>query len=610
MDHLRAHFTTVDNIQVALIETRTRHSVPLSKDDFYRFPEKMGWKLLGDYKLDISDATSGKTLSFDELLQAWLYFGLIFAIVRTNKGPILKYDELCSGGFLSTKKLEKAVEQWIAWETSNPTHRRTRLIQTEFVLAKARRVVRRNCSCVLKEESKKHKTITGELITRVVLRADEVNYSTTRNDSRHLSDGMALVLMTVGEYLWAAKSRISQKSLVEEGLTGWYEDDDAGWGPPRYVLSRMISAKWCPRAIFLLKGLLRSSATLLLLAYSTYQNSRRMIQWHQDCGKDVCRAKASDNRGEYANLCLPDCEHSAKGCEMRGPPMDDVLAVLKTETHSGDTNFPLLRFTSDPDDMSKPVTFEVEAWNNLKGQNQRFATISHVWSDGWGNENENKLRTCQLQYIRRQLRRANGGEDIPFWMDTLIVPVQDRKKYGEIKGELRELKTKAIQQIFELFAKSSFTVILDNGLMAMPPGDPDNPAEAAMKILTSMWMRRLWTLHEAFLSKKRYVTFREETWTTQQHNNLKLLEGLKEDLESTEAQKSPIVSEIYKLLLQTIMAEEAQTKDDITQRRNISHKRLAMLVAGTWRAARWRVSVCFLRFVLRSSSLHRHCLVS
>jgi hypothetical protein len=183
-------------------------------------------------------------------------------------------------------------------------------------------------------------------------------------------------------------------------------------------------------------------------------------------------------------------------------------------------------------------------------------------------------------------------------MDTLVVPVHD----GEMDPHTRKLKTKAIGQIFEVFSRSSFTVILDNGLMEMPPGDEDKPAETAMKILTSMWMSRLWTLQEAFLSKKRYVTFREESYS---HNNLVNLEELKMRLESSRAQKSPVVNGVRKLLLQTILEKESQIVNDVSQNGwELSQRQAAMLVAGTWRAARWRVSDPF-----RHEILHVHLAV-
>lgn len=317
-----------------------------------------------------------------------------------------------------------------------------------------------------------------------------------------------------------------------------------------------------------------------------------MVRWHDDCDKDTCRAKTTDDSGEYANLCLPDCDmHDKGGCAMVGPEMDGpdgiLLVLASTDTSRGKSDIPLIRFESNQSGDSTdsdPISFAVET---LKLQNaQPFATISHVWSDGWGNEKVNKLRTCQLRYIRRQLRRANGGKDIPFWMDTLIVPVKKLKEGEEMDSTWRELKTKAIAQIFELFAKSTYTIILDNGLCSMSPGPQDKPADAAMKILASGWMRRLWTLHEAFLSKKRYIAFLDSSLD---HDNLTNMETLLDQLNMPTAQQSPLVHWVRGLLLQNIMDQESKIFADPEKR--FAQRQAAMLVAGAWRASRWRVSL-------------------
>lgn len=596
MEHL-VEESDIERIQIALVASPSHippDTIPKTKDAFHRFPQSWGWRLDDEFKLNIlSGEETGKLAKFGVLLQAWLYFGLIFTIVQVNDKPILQYDDLCSGGYLSTKELKKKVEEWVDWEIQNPEGRWIRLIQAGYVLEKARHVVRQNCSCKLEivgmeVDASEDGTNGGAEPAREELSAEPHGYFTRTGDARHLTDESALALMLVGECLWAAKSRIIQQ--CGGNLTGWHTDDDAGWGPPRYILSRMISARWCPRAVFLLKGQLRSSATLLLHAWSTYNGCPdRMVTWHTNCDRNICMARTTDDEGDYTNLCLHQDlnrhEPDQEVCDMVGPEMDEILEVLGSTDHSsrGDSDIPLIRFDCRDDE---PIRFAVES---LCRQNpQSFATISHVWSDGWGNEKINKLRTCQLRFIRRQLRRANGGKDIPFWMDTLIVPVRELQEGEEMDWDWREKKTKAIAQIFELFAKSSFTVILDNGLCSMPPGLQEKPADAAMKILASGWMRRLWTLHEAFLSKKRYVTFLE---TADEHNNLINLETLLEHLNTPAAQKSPLVSWVRGLLLQNIMDQEAKILADPEKR--FAQRQAAMLVAGTWRAATWRVSAAY-----------------
>ncbi|KAH8743056.1 hypothetical protein F5883DRAFT_594256 [Diaporthe sp. PMI_573] len=88
-------------------------------------------------------------------------------------------------------------------------------------------------------------------------------------------------------------------------------------------------------------------------------------------------------------------------------------------------------------------------------------------------------------------------------MDTLLVPVKEN-----MTEEEKIIKKKAIGQIFQVFNQSKYTVVLDNGLHTMNVSR-DKPTQTAMTILASSWMRRLWTLQEAFLSRQLHFAFGE-----------------------------------------------------------------------------------------------------
>jgi len=58
-----------------------------------------------------------------------------------------------------------------------------------------------------------------------------------------------------------------------------------------------------------------------------------------------------------------------------------------------------------------------------------YVAISHVWSDGLGNAIANTLPWCQLQRIQGLVDAlyqdtAGNQHPVPFWMDTLCVPVE------------------------------------------------------------------------------------------------------------------------------------------------------------------------------------------
>src|SRR3984885_1142300 len=57
---------------------------------------------------------------------------------------------------------------------------------------------------------------------------------------------------------------------------------------------------------------------------------------------------------------------------------------------------------------------------------KKYVAISHVWSDGLGNPEENSLPRCQLQFLQKRLVNLEGLGSDPshrlLWMDTICVP--------------------------------------------------------------------------------------------------------------------------------------------------------------------------------------------
>jgi len=326
---------------------------------------------------------------------------------------------------------------------------------------------------------------------------------------------------------------------------------------------------------------------MLVAAYQAYQKSRRMTtSEHREsgCTRLECKVQSKDVRGKYKSHHHRPCD--GKECKPYGPPMEQIIEIFKE--NDGTRNIiPLLVMTNK--EKEEPQ-FELRRFDPDSSDKPSFVTISHVWSDGWGNEKENKLNRCQLEFIRRQIGLATGGKDnTPFWMDTLVVPVADEDK---------ESRRKAIRQIFDVFGQSENTIILDNGLSSMNKGGP--VAEAAMKIFSSVWMRRLWTLQEAYLSNKIYIPFEEGSDGT---NNLVTFEDIEKKLEEhMKTPKSGITQTIRIQLSRMIIGEERRKWKSWrgangTAIDNMFKRNYAMLVANTYRAARWRVSTSCLFYL-------------
>lgn len=563
MDHLTNDYSAT-GISVDYVEY-TGGNIPKTKQAFHDFPLTQGWKLDPEYKLE---PESSPFTPFEAFLQSWLFFGLISTVVQNNTEPLLAIDDLRNGGQLNTGGLYSALERWAEWETSNLKGFWYRMIQVEYVLDKSRLVVRRNLGYNVVD--------------------DHVEYNVKpHDDPRYFTDENALCLMTVGELLSAVKTRI-MKSVERKGcfnhLSGWHADDDHGWGPPRYVFKMMEKARWCSRAKHLLKGQLRSNATMLLEAYFAYKDTDRFIKGHEQCDKMTCKMQPKDANGKYINHHMPECEQDL--CEMKGPDMEEIRAILSPRTARSESQIPLLQFHSK---LASSVELKVTSFDFKESFEPigNYTAISHVWADGWGNEDANKLPSCHLRFIRRQIKKVSHNGDARFWMDTLVIPVEEKTPTE------REIKTKAIGQIFHVFQNASKTIILDNGLQ-MSAGRIDKPAVTAMKVLASGWMRRLWTLQEAFLSRHIYFAFQD---LGPRHFNIIDLNDLNTELNKQKrALASQLLLTMQDQLLQNIMGHEQRNRDyylyrqDGTQGHRMPPETAATLVANMWRAARWRVS--------------------
>lgn len=472
MDHLGGAYGAF--VEVRLL-VREQHMFDPEKDDFFTFPDKKGWKLNDDYTLETKSSDNSFPSTFEELLQSWLFFGLIATVVRYQSQRPTKADlenQFVSQGHVPhvhTKNLGNLLRDWEkrekkAWgsrEKKRDEGLTARMIRIQMALERARHVMRHYCS--------DHPLY-------------EKDTSLQKKTSPQTFDDLALSLLVLGETLSAASAKIVDQFGFH--ICGWYGDATEGWGIPRKVTTKMKEDGWCRSTINVLRGQLGGQATALLAAYLSHQNSKYVKgDRHTKCDETTCRATAGEDGPQHQ----PDCKDPH--CTLTGPEAEQLTRIIECIRQG---RIPLLAFQTDKDDIKLEVKDHEP--------HMRYATISHIWSDGYGNELKNELYPCQLKFFRKLLSEAAEKTkfrgQMPFWIDSLIIPVAD---------ERREERKKAIRQIYEVFTGARVTIVIDNGLCEMPPGKTYR--ETAMKILASGWMRRLWTLQEAYLSKRLMFRF-------------------------------------------------------------------------------------------------------
>ncbi|KAK4942189.1 hypothetical protein LTR10_018081 [Elasticomyces elasticus] len=128
-----------------------------------------------------------------------------------------------------------------------------------------------------------------------------------------------------------------------------------------------------------------------------------------------------------------------------------------------------------------------------------YVAISHVWSDGLGNPEFNSLPLCQLIRLQRLVDELYPDmpmdRHVPFWIDTLSVPVKPPTA-----------RSSAISKMRETYQKAAKVLVLDAELMSLDIFVP--PLELALRVACAGWANRLWTYQEAVLSQDLVYRFR------------------------------------------------------------------------------------------------------
>jgi hypothetical protein len=258
----------------------------------------------------------------------------------------------------------------------------------------------------------------------------------------------------------------------------------------KWFLVDMIRRGWCSS---------QTHQVLCLFPYgSAYYLSlilrhSRKVNEHKDCKPDGCTAYKIEE-GEYHPAHTSDCADQSI-CKTLTIPAEASKLILQGK-------IPLVYIDRSKEGNS--ISIKVKELE----PKDRYIAISHVWSDGRGNENENGLPQCQIcrlsEYVSGAPRTPPleefssalfGGDFTPmklFWMDTLCIP-QDKA-----------LKALAINSIPAVYAGAVQVLVLDVEIEQVRLEGSQWP-EVAGKLVLSAWSGRSWTLEEAGFSRDCYA---------------------------------------------------------------------------------------------------------
>lgn len=454
---------------------------------FESYPARRGWNmtslLAGNFTQRHDSSDSASAAAF---LQDWLFFGSLREILG-EAGSKSAYTLAHIGlkyGRVSTRLLDAHVRERVAYGKallqSNPADFYTLARKFERVLL----LLSQFCSLAICDnegnDSGRQTTASGIATTTWPL-TPEIDLSL-----RALGSYLSSVLY--GE-LWSAMNGSILPMLRFYGSNS------------TLVLSRLRRANWCPSDV---TRVVQQYSPTSLYYVSILQRSEQGRN-HRRCTDFKCYAfqlEPSTYRTKHVDSAN-DCE-----CTHVGPPMSEVIRTIR------DGKVPLLtsrldRKTGSPRIDVVPYTPGVE-----------YIAVSHVWADGLGNLQENKIPTCQILRLAKMmaelrdrpntmrllntgrfntLLRKQRGASVRFWMDTLCVPLR------QVDGNARD---DAIAQMREVYLNAYQVLVLDAELESI---DVSDPTKAFMQISLSGWMRRLWTLHEGVLANELHIKFKNTT---------------------------------------------------------------------------------------------------
>ena len=404
-----------------------------------------------------ADGSRLSSESLAEVVQVWLFFGLLIEVLKVSGVSVDIRDFQQHEGehtFVTTRALPSYVSEWE---------------QKEGLLSKKERKVhyRRQQQMLMIAVSFRLHQVSGHWWE------DDLIYWVKHSQERYVMDiplPLEMSIIILNETLDLA----SRRSL---GLTinGSFE----GSRSPSLINNLRICG-WCPSEISLVREGLDETSGI----FAGQISRGRLEANHSQCSVNKCRAFdfATEQYSTKHDTGCPGCQHL--GIDGR-----ELSSILRRERAPR----AVLQLATSSQTPSIKLTL---------GDSGRYVAISHVWSDGLGNPSANSLPACQLLRLHRMVAGLEiefADRKLALWIDSLLVPVE--------KGHEKRL---ALTQLCEYYQAAEKVLVLDSDLLQA--SQACTKEEQITRIFLSTWMRRLWTLEEGILSRDKLVfQFRDGT---------------------------------------------------------------------------------------------------
>jgi hypothetical protein len=243
----------------------------------------------------------------------------------------------------------------------------------------------------------------------------------------------------------------------------------------KFICDEMLEKGWCIFDVHRIDLTTKGAATLYFLANL---QPTRPGRDHSKCTKDVCDWMTT-NDSYKTRHATSDCQ-----CESHFSGINDIRKILEESEE-----IPLIQ-ESPAQKLSISPTFQIiPSIPSISGD---FIAISHVWAEGLGNPHANELPACSLKWISTlvdSLSKESEDLRVPFWIDTLCVPVSPHNLWLRAMNRLR----KSYQDAAVVLVLDSYLYTQDSSKLSA--------LEIWARVLCCSWSRRLWTFQEGRLSQ-------------------------------------------------------------------------------------------------------------
>ncbi|KAF2229319.1 hypothetical protein EV356DRAFT_390947 [Viridothelium virens] len=477
------------------------------KHTFHGFAESKGYSFLFNSPLASTDGIENyESLtapdSLNAFLQEWLFFGFLKEVF--DNVP----RELLEGSMFEHDAFIRSNPSWPSMIIQNSPAAR------EEIDDKFQRVEARRCVLYTKElvglakkwvkgiKSKLHEAASEyeqlpasqyeHLAKCISTISRTLQYLSMRTPSIQYDSKTTAVIAATTEFVVTMITKTFENTKIK-GLTPIIQSLWNSFGWRDIYVERMVNLGWCRHAAARINF---TFPALQVIHFCTNLRRYEALD-HSQCTKELCQASANPIIPRHRSTCKhPRVDYD--GFAIEGDLRQKMLRIIRVN------GLPLLKIRNRGDKIEIKLAHGKE--------DDKYIALSHVWSDGMGNHSKNSLPWCQLESLHSRLakiprqRPGAEGNELLVWIDTLCCPVEAASQEDE--------RARVMGQMRQIYEKADFVFVLDSELESI--NRPLSKLETAFRILTSNWMRRLWTLQEGYLARELWVQFKNEAFELDQ----------------------------------------------------------------------------------------------